>query len=549
MIRKLQMILFILLCAAGARAAKDSLSFPAGRYQDGEAVRAQERDVVLKEQGWVFYTLRFDWPEDYQFVILARRGGSSGATPALRVSVDDEEVHLQPVPSETWATYSFPCAINKGEHRIKLSSPVAGSDEIHLASVVVVTPRKAAGVTLLDSGREAEKPKDANALFHEKLVNRIREIRTGTLRIQVLDKAGEPVRGVKVRVTQQRHKFLFGAAQTAAAYDGTLSIGARNEYKERFLQYFNSVSTGEALSWRYMEPQPGRYYYAVGDKMTDWARSHGLPVWAEDIYSECPDGMPGWTANVPDTRVRSVAGLRARVLANRYRGKVEAVAVNANMLSCSHLDDRLGAGMRKQLFEEIRASDPAMKLFLNEDIDLNADDPETFMHPLRALLESGIPAGGIGIRARFSGPVNAFKVERALDALAALNLPLRITGYACDDKDETVRARALESFFRVAFSHPAVEGIAVRDFWQGPSSGYPLLKADFSKTQLAEIYERLVFSEWRTEAEIRTDADGMVELDAFLGDYEIGVALSATREILQKTIVARGENPPVVFSY
>lgn len=549
MTRRIHCILFILLFASGAQAAKESMGFPAGRYQNGEVVSAADRDVVLGEQGWVSYALKFDWPEDYQFVVLARRGGTSRQTPSLKVLVDDEEVHLQPVPSENWATYSFPCAINKGEHRIKFSSPVAGSDEIHLASVVIVTPRKAAGVTLLATGRAEAAPKDANAVFHEKLVNRIRAIRTDKLRVQVLDTAGEPVRGVKVRVSQQRHRFLFGAPQSAAAYDGTLSISARNAYKEQFLKYFNCVATGEALSWRYMEPQPGRYFYSVGDKMTDWAQSHGLPVWADDVYTECEGGLPGWAENVPAARVCSVAGLRARVLANRYRGKVDAVAVNGNMLSCSRLSDRLGAALRRQLFDEIRTSDPAVKLYLNEDIDLNTSDPETFMQSLRALLNSGIPADGIGIRARFDGPVNAHQVERALDALATLNLPLRLTGYACDDPDGKVRARALEALFRVAFSHPAVEGISVRDFWSREPGGYPLLNPDFSQTPLAQVYERLVFSEWWTETEGLTDKEGFFETEAFLGDYEVGVALSPSREITQKAFVLKDKNPPVVFIY
>lgn len=547
--RLLQIFLCAMLFAAGAQAAKDAFSFPADRYRDGDVVSVQDHDVVLRDQGWVSYSLRFEWPEDYQFVILARRGGKAKQVPSLRVSVDDEEVHLQPVVSEAWATYSFRCAVNKGEHRVKFSAPVAGGDEIHLASVVVVTPRKAAGVTLLDSGRAAEPPKDANLRFHEKLITRIQEKRTGRLRVQVLDKAGEPVKGVSVRVSQQRHSFLFGAPQLTAAYDGTLSMKMRNEYKEQFLRRFNCVATGEALTWRYMEPQPGKYYYTVGDKMIDWARSRGLPVWGEDVYSECPEGLPGWASGVSDARMRSVAGLRARVMANRYQGRVDALAVNGNMISCGHLSERFGAGMRKQLFHEIRASDPSAKLYLNEDIDLDTGSPETFMRPLRALLESGIPADGIGIRARFDKQPNAFRVERSLDALATLGLPIRVTGYACDDPDEQARARSLESFFRVAFAHPAVEGISIRDFWYSDSSGFPLLNPDFSLTLLGHLYERLVFSEWWTEKEGLTDKNGNFETQAFLGDYEVGVALSPTREIRQKTVVIPGENPPVVFSY
>ena len=547
--RLFHFMLTALLCAPGAQAAKDALSFPAGRYRDGDVLSVQEHDVVLREQGWVSYALRFEWPEDYQFVILARRDGASKQVPSLKVSVDDEEVRLQPVISEAWATYSFRCPVNKGERRVKLSSPVSGADDIHLASVVVVAPRKAAGVTLLESSRSADPLKDANLLFHEKLIARIRETRTGQLRVQVLDKAGEPVKGVSVRVSQQRHSFLFGASQLTAAYDGTLSMRLRNEYKEQFLRRFNCVGTGEALTWRYMEPQPGRYYYTVGDKMIDWARARGLAVWGEDVYSECAEELPAWASAVSDARMRSVAGLRARVMANRYRGRVDALAVNGNMISCGHPGERFGAGMRKQLFHEIRASDPSAKLFLNEDIDLDTGRPETFMQPLRALLESGIPADGIGIRARFDGQPNAFRVERSLDALAQLGLPVRITGYACDDPDEQARLRAMESFFRVAFSHPAVEGISVRDFWFSESAGFPLLNADFSPSPLGHLYERLVFSEWWTETEGLTDKNGIFETRAFLGEYEVGVALSPTREIKQKAVVTSGDNPPVVFSY
>ena len=87
------------------------------------------------------------------------------------------------------------------------------------------------------------------------------------------------------------------------------------------------------------------------------------------------------------------------------------------------------------------------------------------------------------------------KVKATLDTLARFDLPIKITEFDMNTKDEAAKARGVEALYRVCFAHPAVEGVLMWGFWQGrhwrPDAA--LWKKDWTPTPAAEVYHKLVY--------------------------------------------------------
>lgn len=73
-------------------------------------------------------------------------------------------------------------------------------------------------------------------------------------------------------------------------------------------------------------------------------------------------------------------------------------------------------------------------------------------------------------------------LRRALDTLAAFNLPIRVTEFnfpgqrsrhyqnraaRLTEAEEAAKARAIADYYRICFAHPRVEGILMWGFWEG----------------------------------------------------------------------------------
>ena len=127
-------------------------------------------------------------------------------------------------------------------------------------------------------------------------------------------------------------------------------------------------------------------------------------------------------------------------------------------------------------------------------------------------------------------------VKRVLDLLAEFGLPIKITEYDANTKDERAKAEALENLYRVAFAHPAVDGILMWGFWEGahwrPDAA--LWKRDFTPSPAAEKYRYLVFREWWTAHEATADAKGRCEVRAFFGRHRVEADGSAVEVELRK---------------
>jgi hypothetical protein len=116
-------------------------------------------------------------------------------------------------------------------------------------------------------------------------------------------------------------------------------------------------------------------------------------------------------------------------------------------------------------------------------------------------------------------------MQERLDIMAQFGLPIWITEFDVVQEDEFRRAEEVEEFFRMAFSHPAVEGIMLWGFWAGAHWKGPnaaLVDEDWTVNAAGEMFQALL-AEWTTDTSARTSGAGVAAERVFHGDYEIEV--------------------------
>lgn len=360
----------------------------------------------------------------------------------------------------------------------------------------------------------------------------IRQHRMGTLVIQAAPHA-------QVKVEQERHSFWFGAAISNAAFDGSWSAENTARYRKTFLENFNVGVTENALKWGTMERRRGQVDYSVVDAMLAWTDQHQIPLRGHNIFWGIDKFVQDWLKPLEDVELRRTLESRARDVAQRYRGRFAEYDLNNEMIHGNYYADRLGPGITLEMAQWVKDEDPAAVLYLNDyDITTGRMLPQYVAH-IRELLAMGVPIGGIGVQ----GHLHAETFDRAalrhsLDELAQFNLPVLITEFNLPGQtskfyerrdmkitaeEEEKKARDIVEFYRICFAHPSVKGLLMWGFWEGanwiPQSS--LYKRDWTPTPAAHAYRDLIYKEWWTRWEGRTDENGRCEVPAFHGTHRV----------------------------
>lgn len=366
----------------------------------------------------------------------------------------------------------------------------------------------------------------------EELDPSIQRNRVGTLVIHASP-------NVDIEVEQLRHEFWFGCALSSRMFIGRARSEDVAKYRELFLANFNAAVTENALKWAPMEPQRGQINYAIVDAILDWADHHDIPVRGHCIFWGTPGRVQDWVKQLDDTELLDVLRSRAHTLARRYRGRFAEYDLNNEMMHANYYQQRLGIGITKKMAMWVRGGDPDAKLFVNDYDVLTGNRLDDYVAHVRGLLEQGVPLDGIGVQGHLhGGSFDPGALKHALDTLATLDLPIRVTEFnmpgqrsrfsrdrrrVMTAEDEEAKARALVQYYRVCFAHPAVHGILMWGFWEGanwiPASS--LYRRDWTPTPAAHAYRDLVFNQWWTKWKGKTDSQGKCTVAAFYGQHRV----------------------------
>ena len=372
----------------------------------------------------------------------------------------------------------------------------------------------------------------ADAPWRAAAADRIEKFRRADIAITVKDAGGNPVADAPVRVRMKRHAFGFATAVDSATLTGGGEINRR--YREELLRNFNKVAIENDLKWPFFETwAAGRF-----DPAERWLRENGFDIHAHVLV------WPGRTNLPPDVQQMLQANpvdkeaLRRRInshieqLVNFTKGRVAEWDVLNEPYDNKDVQAALGNAEMAEWFKLARLHDPNLKLFLN-DYDIVERGGFLFPHisftynTLKFIQENGGPVDGFGFQSHFSGGLtDPARVYDLFDQFAQHVNHLQITEFDVSNVDEETRARYTRDYLTLAFSHPKMNGFTVWGFWAGrhwrPDAA--LIKLDWSPTKALEAWRDLIYREWWTDVEGRTDENGMFRVRGFLGQYEVEAA-------------------------
>lgn len=394
---------------------------------------------------------------------------------------------------------------------------------------------------------DASSPSEAEIL--RGAAARIEKYRKGDAMIRVVNREGEPARGVTVKVKQTRHAFLFGAG-----------VQPTEEFEALFNYAWLSLHpTG-------LSPYPGGWDGHIR-RLANWCRENGIVVKGHPLIWH---GLnPGSLASVSERRIEVTLKARVQNFIGRYRGLIDRWDVANEFLRLPEGNHPVVRWVRR-----LGASRAVAKILLwakeaNPDGYFTYDEWYTgpaYEALVRFLRGHRYPLHGIVIQShmhRGEWPIR--KVWEVCERYGALGVPVHfdeltvLSGpHKTDDDWHTFRpnwhttpegekrqAEYLEKFYRVAFSHPAVASICIWDFtdanparWMGAPAG--LLREDRSPKPAYYRLRRLIREEWWTEVQGPTDAQGRFKFRGFYGDYQVQVIGRRTAPVTKRFHLGKG---------
>jgi endo-1,4-beta-xylanase len=347
--------------------------------------------------------------------------------------------------------------------------------------------------------------------------------------------------GATLMIEQIAHEFWFGCAIPNSFANGSMSENDKKQFEEKFLVYFNSAVTENAVKWGTMERRKGEVDYSVIDGILDWTEMNNIPLRGHNLFWGIPQFIQPWVKELSDEELELTIKNRAETLTARYKVRFVEYDLNNEMVHGNYYEERLGADITKKMAEWSQNGDPEIKLWLNDYDILTGKKLVEYMAQIRKFLKQGVPIAGIGVQGHLhTETFDRVQLKNALDSLAQFNLPIRVTEFnmpgqnskyyndrklKLTDEEELLKATELVDYYKICFAHPAVEGMIMWGFWEGanwiPVSS--LYKRDWTPTPSAEAYKNLIFNEWWTKEEGKTNRKGELSVPAFFGKYKVTV--------------------------
>ncbi|MCB9497172.1 MAG: endo-1,4-beta-xylanase [Fibrobacteria bacterium] len=394
--------------------------------------------------------------------------------------------------------------------------------------------------------------------WYEGADRRIDSLRRVSQVVVVRDSAGIAQGGKALHLRLHRHAFPFGTAIAFSRQEPP----SEDElwYRRTAASLFNAATVESDFKWPRYESVEGNPDTAQIERYLRWGDSLGIPLRAHAlVWGIQAGGFDTFWAT--DTHLLSCAriaeNIRSRIQRDmaRFQGRIqdydvwnEAIHEPAFLDACQD-DPRFapeGRALQDSAFRWARSADPTARLWINEYGNLEGDDNEALFQEVRSMLDRGTPVDGIGVQGHFGGQdIDPVLVGARLDRLATLGLPIRVTEFDNERRagvaafDEEGQAVQFSRFLRLAYSHPAVDGIHLWGFWDrqhwlhamNPEVSPGMWTVDRRPKPVVDSVRRLWGREWGLDTTIILDAGGRAALRVVPGRYRIELEGASFRDV------------------
>ena len=200
---------------------------------------------------------------------------------------------------------------------------------------------------------------------------------------------------------------------------------------------FDSLTPENEMKWEAVEPHPGVFEFAAGDRLVKFAAENGIRVRGHTLVWHSQ--LAPWAKGLRADGLRAAMTRHIQNVAGHWRGKIgQWDVVNEALADGPSGELRpdspfavLGPGFIGEAFRLAHAADPQAQLFYN---DYEIEDPasakgEAAYALCKRLKQEGVPIDGIGFQMHVdprSWP-SAEQIQRNFERYAALGLAIEIT--------------------------------------------------------------------------------------------------------------------------
>ncbi len=388
--------------------------------------------------------------------------------------------------------------------------------------------------------------------------------------ITVTDAAHSPLANQSFTVKQTNHKFLFGTAafDTVPLAGGEYS-GPALEKAEALAQNLLQLCNAATLPfyWGPFEPQKGAPLTESRKRAAQWCVDHHLKTKGHPL---CWHTMTAdWLLQMDNAAILQTQIARIQREVNNFRGLIDMWDV-INEAVIMPIFDKYDNGITrickqngriqtiKTMFETARAENPSAVFLIND-----FETSPAYDILIEGCLEAGIKFDVIGIQSHMhQGWWGLEKTHKILERFSRFNLPIhftettlvsgrlmppeivdlndyQVTDWPSTPEGEERQAREAVQHYETLFAHPLVEGITWWDLQDGNWLNAPggLIRKDGTpKPAYYELLKRIKGDWWLPATPMTTDADGVLHLSAFAGDYELSLNGQQQTFTLDKTL-------------
>lgn len=441
-----------------------------------------------------------------------------------------------------WTTFNVPFRahmdFDKGVGRVELALG-ALAQRLEIRSLRIIDYGPDYDMASLPVTRFTYAGREEGAQWREDALQRIENLRTSMASVKVVDARGRAVKGAKVHVNMLKSDFIWGCSVGAPSFYHDNKIDST--YAANLKRSFNTAVIGSGLKaggWS----EPKRREATV--HTFNWLYDNGFGIRGHNLV------WPGWKFNHRATR--AIADQNPEMFGDFIKAQFleRMTFTNGRVIAWDVVNEPMHERDFFKILDEDKAMvewfqlaktlDPQAQLFINEYSMLNcvqsAENVKAYIAMIQNLRSKGAPIEAIGVQGHIGTQPRAPQLVLSdLDLFVPLGLPVQITEWDVNTKDEELQADYSRDFLIAMYSHPVVSGVTMWGFWEGDhwKKDAALYRTDWSPKPNAAVWDELVLDKWKTDVRTRTDVKGCTQVRAHHGTYEIEVEYKGQKIVKQ----------------